>query len=74
MNPFRVQHLSYSAITLKKRFWYIFVYFQCDTLSVHIPFYKKYGKSFMKKVRLHPDAYVQTAMQFAYYRVYKKFV
>ncbi|KAK7084161.1 hypothetical protein SK128_027304 [Halocaridina rubra] len=32
-----------------------------------------YGKDFMKAQKLHPDAYVQMALQFAYYRLHKKF-
>ncbi|KAK2726998.1 hypothetical protein QYM36_007743 [Artemia franciscana] len=31
-----------------------------------------YGKSFISKFKLHPDAYVQMAMQLAYYRLHNK--
>ena len=47
-------------------------YFQANNLEISVPVYTGYGKDFMKKHKLHPDTYVQVALQFAYYRLYKK--
>ncbi len=46
--------------------------FQADNIELTVPIYKGYGKEHMKKYRLHPDAYIQVALQLAYYRLYKK--
>ena len=35
----------------------------CDNLSVHIMQYHRYGKDFIKKMKLSPDAVLQLAIQ-----------
>ena len=42
-------------------------------LQLHILRHDAYGKGFMKKCKLSPDAYIQMAMQLAYYRDAGKF-
>ena len=44
---------------------------RCDDLSINTLQYQKYGKSFLKKTGLSPDAILQLAIQIAYYRQYK---
>ena len=40
-----------------------------DDLHLHILMHPAYGKGFMKKCNLSPDAYIQMALQLAYYRL-----
>ena len=42
-----------------------------DSVDLHIFMYDVYGKGFMKKAKTSPDAYIQMALQLAYYRVRK---
>jgi len=44
-----------------------------DDLHLHILMHPAYGKGFMKKCNLSPDAYIQMALQLAYYRDAGKF-
>lgn len=39
-----------------------------DDLDLHVVSHREYGKSFMKRCGVSPDAYVQMAMQLAYFR------
>lgn len=39
-----------------------------NNVQLRIYIHKNYGKGFMKKCRVSPDAYVQMALQLAYYR------
>ncbi|RWS22607.1 carnitine O-palmitoyltransferase 1: liver isoform-like protein, partial [Leptotrombidium deliense] len=39
----------------------------CD-VDLRLAMFKDYGKGFMKKCRVSPDAYIQMALQLAYYR------
>ena len=65
-------HCSHLQIPMKN--WTIkkTSYFQANNLDIIAPLYKGYGKDFMRKYKLHPDSYVQMALQMAYYRIYKK--
>lgn len=47
---------------------------QCKSLSVGTLQYKKFGKDYIKKKTLSPDAFFQLAIQIAYYRQFKKCV
>ena len=38
-------------------------------VDLHLVMHDAYGKGFMKKCRTSPDAYIQMALQLAYYRV-----
>ena len=40
-----------------------------DDVDLHLMMHDPYGKGFMKKCRISPDAYIQMALQLAYYRV-----
>ncbi|XP_066905403.1 carnitine O-palmitoyltransferase 1, muscle isoform isoform X2 [Halyomorpha halys] len=44
-----------------------------DDIDLHIYMHDAYGKGFMKQCRLSPDAYLQMALQLAYYRNAGKF-
>ncbi|XP_055378355.1 carnitine O-palmitoyltransferase 1, liver isoform isoform X2 [Condylostylus longicornis] len=44
-----------------------------NDVELRIMLHDKYGKGFMKKCRLSPDAYIQMALQLAYYRDAKRF-
>lgn len=44
-----------------------------DDLQLHILHHNVYGKGFVKKCKLSPDAYIQMALQLAYYRDAGKF-
>ncbi|GFO45679.1 carnitine o-acetyltransferase [Plakobranchus ocellatus] len=43
-----------------------------EDVMVRSLFFKDYGKNFIKKAKLSPDAYIQIAFQLAYYRLYKQ--
>ena len=38
-------------------------------LDLHILKHDAFGKGLMKKCKMSPDAFIQTALQFAYYKV-----
>ncbi len=40
-----------------------------NDVDLHVYVQDIYGKSFMKKCKLSPDAYIQMALQLAHYRV-----
>ncbi|XP_071506916.1 carnitine O-palmitoyltransferase 1, liver isoform-like [Diadema antillarum] len=44
-----------------------------DDVQIHVRVHNKFGKGPMKKCRVSPDAFIQLAMQLAYYRDAKKF-
>ncbi|XP_065211609.1 carnitine O-palmitoyltransferase 1, liver isoform isoform X2 [Planococcus citri] len=44
-----------------------------NDLDLRILMHKAYGKGFMKTCRVSPDAYIQMALQLAYYRDFGKF-
>ena len=44
-----------------------------DCEIVHLPFLH-FGKGLVKRLRLHPDFFMQMAIQLAYYRMHKQFV
>ena len=41
----------------------------CEDVDLHIMMHKAYGKGFIKTCKVSPDAYIQLALQLAYYRV-----
>lgn len=44
----------------------------CSELIATTRFFDEYGRSFMKKHEVHPDAYFQLAIQIAYYSIHLK--
>ena len=44
-----------------------------DDLELHILHHNHFGKGFMKQCKLSPDAYIQMALQLAYFRDAGKF-
>uniref|UniRef100_A0A0K8RJW2 Putative carnitine o-acyltransferase crot n=1 Tax=Ixodes ricinus TaxID=34613 RepID=A0A0K8RJW2_IXORI len=44
----------------------------CDNIDILCEVFTGYGKGFMKQVRVHPEAYLQLALQLAYYRLHNK--
>ncbi len=40
-----------------------------NDVDLHVYVQSAYGKGFMKKCKLSPDAYIQMALQLAHYRV-----
>ncbi|KAJ8313601.1 hypothetical protein KUTeg_008162, partial [Tegillarca granosa] len=53
--------------TAKNMFLAVGANLQCYTRM-----YEKYGKKFLRKHKLHPDTHVQLALQYAYYKKYKR--
>lgn len=43
-----------------------------NNLQCYTKFFTKYGKQYLRGNNLHPDTHVQLALQFAYYKLYKK--
>ncbi len=56
------------------RFYFCFFLFprQIDNLDLSILHFESFGKNFAKSQRLSPDAFVQIAMQLAFYKMHKK--
>ncbi|ESP00180.1 hypothetical protein LOTGIDRAFT_226052 [Lottia gigantea] len=44
----------------------------CDSVEVLTSHFTEYGKSFIRKHKLHPDTHVQLALQLAYYRQHRR--
>lgn len=42
----------------------------CDTIEITYRVFKEYGRSVSAKHQIHPEAYIQTAIQLAYYRMH----
>ena len=40
-----------------------------DDVDLHLLMFNQYGKGLMKKCKMSPDAFIQMALQLAYYRV-----
>lgn len=40
-----------------------------DDLDLHVLIFRDFGKEKIKKCRVSPDAFIQMALQLAYYRV-----
>jgi len=43
-----------------------------DSISAVVLHYTGYGKNFIRKYNFHPDTYSQIALQYTYYRIYKR--
>lgn len=43
-----------------------------DDVDLHLLMFDAYGKGFVKKCKISPDAFIQLALQLAYYRVSDK--
>ena len=40
-----------------------------NDIDLHVVIHDRYGKAFIKRCNISPDAYIQMALQLAYYRV-----
>lgn len=45
---------------------------QCQNVEIKTPIFGHFGKNYIRRHGLHPDAFVQVALQCAYYRLHKK--
>lgn len=45
---------------------------QLNVVSVIVHCYQGFGKEVMKAVKIHPDTFVQAALQLVYYRLHEK--
>ena len=43
-----------------------------QNLEILVGKYEGYGRKGMRKFKMHPDTYVQMAMQYAYFRIYNR--
>ncbi|KAG5675258.1 hypothetical protein PVAND_005173 [Polypedilum vanderplanki] len=43
-----------------------------DSVTVYCQEYRNYGKNFMKLQKIHPDCFVQMALQLAYFKIHQK--
>ncbi|XP_055944108.1 choline O-acetyltransferase-like [Argiope bruennichi] len=46
----------------------------CNDLDLFVHRFTKYGKDFIKKHKMSPDAFIQVALQLTYYKVHRKLV
>ena len=51
-----------------------FLLFQASLIDIIVYQPNEYGKGFIKPFKIHPDTYVQMAIQLAYYKVHGKYV
>ena len=45
---------------------------QGDSLDIDTVQFRTFGKDVIRGLNLHPDTFVQMAVQYAYYRIYRK--
>jgi carnitine O-octanoyltransferase len=43
-----------------------------ESLDIEVSYFTEYGKDYIRSFKLHPDTFVQMALQLAYYRMYNK--
>jgi len=48
--------------------------FQSDNIELEVIQFTTFGKDMIRQLNLHPDTFVQMAVQYAYYRIYRKYV
>ncbi|GIY62108.1 choline O-acetyltransferase, partial [Caerostris extrusa] len=46
----------------------------CNDVDLFVHRFTKYGKEFIKKHKMSPDAFIQVALQLTYYKVHRKLV
>jgi len=47
---------------------------QGDSIELELMHFTMFGKDVIRNLNLHPDTFVQLALQFTYYRMYQKYV
>ena len=47
---------------------------QGDNIDTEVLQFSTFGKDVIRRLNLHPDTFVQIALQYAYYRLYRKYV
>jgi len=45
---------------------------QGDSIDIDAAQFSTFGKDVIRRLNLHPDTFVQMAVQYAYYRIYHK--
>jgi len=48
--------------------------FQGENIDVEVFHFLMFGKDMIRRLNLHPDTFVQLALQYTYYRTYRKYV
>lgn len=56
----------------ESNFCAVLVLFQASTMNVFLHYPGKYGKEFIKPFKIHPDTFVQLALQLTYYKLHGK--
>jgi len=47
---------------------------QGDNIDIQVVQFGTFGKDVIRRLNLHPDTFVQMALQYTYYRLYGKYV
>jgi len=48
--------------------------FQGDNIDIEVIHFTTFGKDVIRSLNVNPDTFVQMAVQYTYYRIYRKYV
>ncbi|KAM7408667.1 hypothetical protein PAMA_002407 [Pampus argenteus] len=68
------EHSPFEGIVLVQCTEYLLKYMLVRNLDMNVHKFYDYGKEFIKKQKMSPDAYIQVALQLAYYRCHGRAV